>query len=1387
MGMEFTDEDLPVSFQGFLSLEFISFERNKLRSVPQLNGLVNLTSVNLESNHIQVVQALPEGLRTLIMNFNEISLIVNLPSTLQVAEFRSNMLQSLPVLPPNLKVLKVGRNSLQSLPSLPDSLQYLSCYGNNLSALPGIPRSLEVLYASVNPLNSLPVSLANATELRELEVASCNLTAIPAFMKDMTKLRYLQASGNGLPAVPPLFSGPESKVERLLLAGNNISRPVERVLNTISESYPSITELDLSSNPLGGSLSFVSILDISITFNDYGLILPSLRFISLRDVKMTGAVFFDLFKVLWPVVEVVDFRDNPGLTTFPLRQEQSLISIDVRGCSMGPFLRNATSAGSFVIDKYTYTIFNHTTIGMAPVSRYVLDPLKGDVACPETLEAGLIRRFNVIVDPSGSGYSSALGCRCQKGTFGVPDVDMDAGCTECSGIFNQGFKGRSASTNYSCDDGSRVVAYGVWPYVIQTPVIDWGAHLAGGIGADRIGSPSSPDTTAATDAPSSAADCPFKWPGYRAESEWKLGMVPCPHDSDASPCLSTEVKRAPPRLKVCHNEASFMEEVRRYSEAFKVNCAVGHEGRFCSRCAEGFYKSGRSCARCTVGIGLTSLFVSLLAFVGFCIRLLLRINTRSSGISRIFIMHLQLLGSLVSVINIEIPAGARIMISSLDWVTGLSFSGVECLAARALGGPLTSAREFAPFIASIAMPVVAVVVAAISVYTHFCLVWGLRAAADLYHTWRGGKGSGVGVEGVSAGDAQDSSGTAFDLGPPAIQAAAPRTRASGLTSATTVAAPAAAASAVLASPSNPRTHPAPHGRASPLLPTNPSGSPTREWASSSPGVPGHPALRTISGMPPVVNQRRFSLHPVIFGKVQREAAISMVVNEAPSGGVAFGSASPMLSSVVADGGRRRTNSDSAFLRRAGMGSGQAVVVNGSPSPRLGADGSPLSSNPILGRRGAAPTIVFRTQRAGGSADSGDSEMNTSFKDRIVLCFTYIWLVASFRALRKISSAFGCTDYGTGSPSITYLSDHLWVECSWSRNSAYRTLVVSAGAMLVLYIIITLALLIVIFGRKEVPETHRTTLIIRRLLEGPYRFGRMTKSWECMQLGRRFAFALFHGLSPYDSPILPLGISSVLLVSISLHLWFRPFKSVVANTIEMASMTMLLASYATWQVISLGTLSFSNGTIGFALLVANVAFLVIVFVVLFILYRVSLRKSHAAVTYFTSERSETMSATWDDDRFLSILSPLAQPTDVINPPLPSKRASTTSKQELPPPTSSREMPPSPPISPKFTAEPGHSRGSQALHFAPKWANGPSVVTFQTPTPSPRNFEPGSTPTPTPPSSARSRGEDDIAALPALLPMEDAPVFESGSEAEIEVILARDSIELPPLIDLQNENK
>ncbi len=147
-------------------------------------------------------------------------------------------------------------------------------------------------------------------------------------------------------------------------------------------------------------------------------------------------------------------------------------------------------------------------------------------------------------------------------------------------------------------------------------------------------------------------------------------------------------------------------------------CRKGYEGRLCSRCSKGFFRSGRSCTACSGRLAWVAPTLSIVLSVALGLVVVQGDRDSSSGLVKTLVMHAQLF-SLLPDMSLELAAGARMLTGvSGAGSGGLRLDGLECTRLGYDG-------FFGPFCVAALMPL-AVAVGSLAITLLSSAIWWLR-------------------------------------------------------------------------------------------------------------------------------------------------------------------------------------------------------------------------------------------------------------------------------------------------------------------------------------------------------------------------------------------------------------------------------------------------------------------------------------------------------------------------------------------------------------------------------------------------------------------------------------------------------------------------------------
>lgn len=320
----------------FLNVSSLSCSHNAIATVPNLEALNQLVTVDLSFNQLNSFPALAssvseldlshnllaqvDGLETLNpenvwINSNLIIAIPNLSSlsNLMLLDASDNLLTAFPTLPfLNLTTLKLNQNQLSDVPPLTQFvyLEWCDLSENLLTDLPEIPGSLLHLNLAFNLIDSTPDSLGLFIYLDELILHSNALTTLGELPDD---LQVLDISDNLFQTMPPLplrlrelnishnqleyiLSWPASGLEVFDCSFNQLvylEGPSSSSLSTFNASFnqlvypPSLSNysnldyVDFSHNQLINGPNNTSLIwQLDVSFNQLDSLLPRARYLN---------------------------------------------------------------------------------------------------------------------------------------------------------------------------------------------------------------------------------------------------------------------------------------------------------------------------------------------------------------------------------------------------------------------------------------------------------------------------------------------------------------------------------------------------------------------------------------------------------------------------------------------------------------------------------------------------------------------------------------------------------------------------------------------------------------------------------------------------------------------------------------------------------------------------------------------------------------------------------------------------------------------------------------------------------------------------------------------------------------------------------------------------
>lgn len=191
----------------FTSITTLEVQKNPgLQSIPNIDGLTNITILGLDSNDLTILPNLSTLVNLKILSFhhNRIQSVPSIANLTQLEIFfvYSNNLTALPDLTNQTNLLNIicNDNPLNSLPSLSSlvKLSVLVCQRTNISSIPDLTNCvlLEYFVCTNNNVTTVP-NLSACTILKEFKVFRCKLTSLPN-LSSFSSLNVINVSNNEL-------------------------------------------------------------------------------------------------------------------------------------------------------------------------------------------------------------------------------------------------------------------------------------------------------------------------------------------------------------------------------------------------------------------------------------------------------------------------------------------------------------------------------------------------------------------------------------------------------------------------------------------------------------------------------------------------------------------------------------------------------------------------------------------------------------------------------------------------------------------------------------------------------------------------------------------------------------------------------------------------------------------------------------------------------------------------------------------------------------------------------------------------------------------------------------------------------------------------------------
>jgi Ran GTPase-activating protein (RanGAP) involved in mRNA processing and transport len=142
------------------------------------------------------------------------------------------------------------------------------------------------------------------------------------------------------------------------------------------------------------------------------------------------------------------------------------------------------------------------------------------------------------------------------------------------------------------------------------------------------------------------------------------------------------------------------------------------------------------------------------------------------------------------------------------------------------------------------------------------------------------------------------------------------------------------------------------------------------------------------------------------------------------------------------------------------------------------------------------------------------------------------------------------------------------------------------AFFLVYAGATAAGIVLILGGKQGGGAVRN---VQTFLSSPFKA--TDRWWELTFLARRVLLAMVNTMAPLNSAWQPVGVSTVLIASLGVHSWRRPFARDLDNAWEATSLGLLTTTYVFGLVAGTPRFALGAGAISWALVVLNAIFLI----------------------------------------------------------------------------------------------------------------------------------------------------------------------------------------------------
>jgi Leucine-rich repeat (LRR) protein len=680
---------LPDGFEKLLSLVVLRLASNRFVQIPpSISLLPQLMNLTLDTNGLTSLHALPPTLIELTADSNKIALLpssVGSLTRLLKLSLADNRLVSVPSQLSQftrLKVLNLKGNLLTAVPPLDRLLALvdLQLESNRLVRPPslGALRSLQRLTLGDNPMDQdalASLSLASLTELRELSLSNLGLRTLPPFSLD--KLRRLDLNGNRLSGTAALCS------ETLRVLNVNSNPSFEGVVvvvdsasgNSSSACLPALESVNLARCNvtsvlfLAGSLSLV---DLDISHN------PAL-----------GNSPFELVKESWPSLRSLRAENISAQLAIAdalasVTAIKSLLSLNL---AFNPGIEGSLDALSFAAarnfsgvessDDDSQEVFQNSSTSNLGILR--LDGTS--ISFFESKMALYLPSVRVLSLSQIPSLESDVPFNKQKWLF-LEDLDLRSSNAELNAIARpvEALPGALEVVDIGSFSvcPSRIVGGLLSQFSISVGPELYGRALcrclAGYFGQPERGCQVCPAVPPG-EGRSLAVDC-TSVPGRLLVTGGSLvfdraaravSALACPSDSPRSPCRTSELW------------STVLDEGEWEAAAPVPVCEDGYEGRLCSRCKAGFFRSGRGCLRCGArSLSWLNPVWSIIVLTALGVKTVVGGYAGRNGLIRTLTMHAQLVALLPGMSLRLAEWSAHFVQTAASGSGGLRLNGLEC-------------------------------------------------------------------------------------------------------------------------------------------------------------------------------------------------------------------------------------------------------------------------------------------------------------------------------------------------------------------------------------------------------------------------------------------------------------------------------------------------------------------------------------------------------------------------------------------------------------------------------------------------------------------------------------------------------------------------------------